>query len=284
MQDWRAKLDLDAGSVPDHLGLPVGHLGGVEAEKPPLQVRIRVFFAVADVDEVAVHDRGNVDRAQAVDMAPDALARADLEGMYAAVAAATDKKTFAVDVGDYGIRIIRILDLMIGIAPPHGHAGALVDGEEAVAAASVFTPTCVQNTDDHQVAVDHRAGNPAAVAANPAVLLGHRMRPDHLTRLAVEAEEQALGAVGVDVSSFWVADHRRHHAHSDDEDDTHSPNRGFGWAHMFWWMTPDIGSDHTPEYLNRWSPDLYKDPIHVWLDKYHFIFPVSASRAMTELV
>jgi stearoyl-CoA desaturase (delta-9 desaturase) len=76
------------------------------------------------------------------------------------------------------------------------------------------------------------------------------------------------GAVG------WVADHRRHHAHSDTELDTHSPGRGFGWAHMFWWMTPDITANHTPEYLQKWAPDLARDPVHAWLDKWHFIFPI----------
>ena len=34
----------------------------------------------------------------------------------------------------------------------------------------------------------------------------------------------------------WVADHRRHHAFSDDDADTHTPNEGFFWAHMGWWM------------------------------------------------
>jgi len=72
----------------------------------------------------------------------------------------------------------------------------------------------------------------------------------------------------------WVSDHRRHHAHSDEEDDVHSPNRGFGWAHMFWWMTPDITSEHTPEYYQRWAPDLYKDPVLRWIDKYFILFPI----------
>ena len=44
------------------------------------------------------------------------------------------------------------------------------------------------------------------------------------------------GAIG------WVADHRKHHAHADDEQDVHSPSRGFAWAHMLWWMTPDVTS------------------------------------------
>ena len=81
----------------------------------------------------------------------------------------------------------------------------------------------------------------------------------------------------------WVADHRRHHAHSDEEGDTHSPNRGFGWAHMFWWMTPDINSHHTPEYLKRWAPDLMKDRVLVWMDKWHLIFPIGLGVLLYQL-
>ena len=76
------------------------------------------------------------------------------------------------------------------------------------------------------------------------------------------------GAIG------WVADHRRHHAHADDEHDLHSPRRGFGWAHMFWWITPDITSIHTDEYYARWAPDLARDPVQVRLDRWHFLFPI----------
>ena len=76
------------------------------------------------------------------------------------------------------------------------------------------------------------------------------------------------GAIG------WVADHRKHHAHSDEEDDVHSPNRGFGWAHMFWWMTPDITAIHTDDYYAKWAPDLNRDPIHRFLDRWHFVFTI----------
>ena len=93
-----------------------------------------------------------------------------------------------------------------------------------------------------------------------------------LTLIGCSASEG--GAIG------WVADHRRHHAHSDEEGDVHSPNRGFGWAHMFWWMTPDITSDHTLEYYEKWAPDLNKDPVHRWLDKYHFLFPLLGAAAL----
>ncbi|MHC5539312.1 acyl-CoA desaturase [Singulisphaera rosea] len=96
--------------------------------------------------------------------------------------------------------------------------------------------------------------------------------------------EYVLTAIGTCASEGgaigWVADHRRHHAHSDEEDDVHSPNRGFGWAHMFWFITPDITADHTPEYYARWAPDLNKDPVHRWLDTYHFIFPLLTAGAL----
>jgi stearoyl-CoA desaturase (delta-9 desaturase) len=72
----------------------------------------------------------------------------------------------------------------------------------------------------------------------------------------------------------WVADHRKHHANSDEENDTHTPLRGFLWAHMCWFMMVDENSDHTPEYYKKWCPDLCKDPVHRWLERYHFVFPI----------
>jgi fatty-acid desaturase len=76
------------------------------------------------------------------------------------------------------------------------------------------------------------------------------------------------GAVG------WVADHRKHHAHADDDHDVHSPNRGIRWAHMLWWVTPDIAIKHNAEYLRRWAPDLYRDPVHRFIDRCHLLFPL----------
>ena len=93
-----------------------------------------------------------------------------------------------------------------------------------------------------------------------------------LTAIGCSASEG--GAIG------WVADHRRHHAHSDDELDVHSPNRGFAWAHMFWFMTPDITSRHTPAYYEKWAPDLDRDPVHRWLDRYHIVFPILSAVAL----
>ncbi len=110
-------------------------------------------------------------------------------------------------------------------------------------------------------------------------LLTHRsfeVRPKWLEYLmtALGASASEGGAIG------WVADHRKHHAHSDDEDDVHSPSRGFGWAHMFWWMTPDITAVHTDDYYKKWAPDLYKDPVHRLMDKYFILIPIAGAIAL----
>jgi fatty-acid desaturase len=72
----------------------------------------------------------------------------------------------------------------------------------------------------------------------------------------------------------WVADHRKHHAFADEEDDTHTPLQGFFWAHMYWWMLVGETSEHTPEFYKKWCPDLCKDPVHRWLERYHIVFPI----------
>jgi fatty-acid desaturase len=72
---------------------------------------------------------------------------------------------------------------------------------------------------------------------------------------------------------MWVATHRKHHVHSDHDDDPHSPNHGFWWSHMLWFAPAD-----TPEELEalykRWAPDLYKDPVQQFFHKYFGVFPV----------
>jgi stearoyl-CoA desaturase (delta-9 desaturase) len=99
--------------------------------------------------------------------------------------------------------------------------------------------------------------------------------------------EYVLAAIGCCASEGgpvgWVADHRKHHAHADSDDDVHSPNRGFRWAHVFWWVTPDIAIKHTPEYFKKWAPDLYADPVHRFLDRCHLLFAILLFTALYAL-
>ena len=78
----------------------------------------------------------------------------------------------------------------------------------------------------------------------------------------------------------WVADHRKHHAFSDEEGDPHSPHvdHGHGWsgalrglfhAHMGWLFI------HTQRgNKERFAPDLIKDPIINWVDRTFLIWAI----------
>jgi stearoyl-CoA desaturase (delta-9 desaturase) len=62
----------------------------------------------------------------------------------------------------------------------------------------------------------------------------------------------------------WVSNHRKHHAHSDQEGDPHSPHDGPWWSHVFWlafWRGPHYHAEH----IRRWVPDLMKDPVLRWI-------------------
>ncbi len=56
----------------------------------------------------------------------------------------------------------------------------------------------------------------------------------------------------------WAADHRKHHALSDQPGDPHSPRDGVWWSHMLWLAWVPEGEDHEA-YKRRWVPDLVKE-------------------------
>ena len=84
----------------------------------------------------------------------------------------------------------------------------------------------------------------------------------------------ALGSAAIEGPILsWVADHRRHHAFSDEEGDPHSPHvghgegvlaqfKGFFHAHVGWLFI------HTNRgNKERFAPDLMKDPVVRFLDR-----------------
>ena len=72
-----------------------------------------------------------------------------------------------------------------------------------------------------------------------------------------------MGSLSVQGSVMdWVADHRKHHAHTDQEGDPHSPHVGHGsglsglWhAHVGWLLETQGQAD-----WKRYAADLYEDP------------------------
>ena len=69
---------------------------------------------------------------------------------------------------------------------------------------------------------------------------------------------------------FWVATHRLHHAHTEDEDkDPYSARRGFWWSHMLWIFYPR-SEFFDYEFYKRYAPDLARDKFYRLLDR-HFL-------------
>jgi len=95
-------------------------------------------------------------------------------------------------------------------------------------------------------------------------LLTHR---SFQTSKPLEYAFAVLGSMAVQGPVIsWVADHRKHHAHTDAEGDPHSPHVGHGegmrgvlaglWhAHSGWLMSSQGRAD-----WRRYAPDLYEDP------------------------
>jgi stearoyl-CoA desaturase (delta-9 desaturase) len=94
------------------------------------------------------------------------------------------------------------------------------------------------------------------------------------TGKAVRATFAILGSAAIEGPVIsWVADHRKHHAFSDQEGDPHSPHvdHGHGWrgavrgllhAHMGWLFV------HTHRGLkSRYAPDLQRDPVVAFVDR-----------------
>jgi stearoyl-CoA desaturase (delta-9 desaturase) len=74
----------------------------------------------------------------------------------------------------------------------------------------------------------------------------------------------------------WVGTHRLHHKEADTHHDPHSPRHGFSWGHVFWAVTRDpFGRD-----VRNWAPDLRRDPVMMWLDRWFWVPQVTLGVAL----
>src|SRR3954454_18556622 len=82
--------------------------------------------------------------------------------------------------------------------------------------------------------------------------------------------EHALAVLGVccwqGSPMSWVAVHRMHHQHSDDESDPHSPRESFFWSHMGWFLIWDPALYNLSTY-DRYARDLFQDRFYKWLER-----------------
>jgi len=71
----------------------------------------------------------------------------------------------------------------------------------------------------------------------------------------------------------WVTTHRIHHAFTETDRDPHSPRSGTYWAHIGWIFrgTAQVQPDSA---VQRYSPDLLRDPVLRFLEKYYYLTPI----------
>ncbi|MBW4647098.1 MAG: fatty acid desaturase [Kastovskya adunca ATA6-11-RM4] len=73
---------------------------------------------------------------------------------------------------------------------------------------------------------------------------------------------------------FWVAGHRQHHAHPEDEvKDPYSARQGFWWSHMLW-LVLQRKEFFEYETYKRYAPDIDRDPYYRWLNKYFLLLQI----------
>jgi fatty-acid desaturase len=95
--------------------------------------------------------------------------------------------------------------------------------------------------------------------------------------------EHGLAILGVccmqDTPARWVAVHRRHHEHSDERADPHSPLVNFFWGHMGWILldNPELGRLRIYE---RYSRDILRDNFYRRLERNRWLAVVLTSWAM----
>ena len=79
-----------------------------------------------------------------------------------------------------------------------------------------------------------------------------------------------VGGWALENSAFkWAADHIRHHAHTDHEQDPYNAQRGFWYSHCGWLFFTDAHTDE--KYASR----LRQDPVVMWQHRYYMPIVVS---------
>src|SRR4051812_47140940 len=82
--------------------------------------------------------------------------------------------------------------------------------------------------------------------------------------------EHFLAILGVcslqDTPAKWVAVHRRHHQHSDEPEDPHSPLVTFFWGHVGWLLVQSRDLERM-ELYERYVKDLLRDKFYLRLER-----------------
>ncbi|HEX4128687.1 MAG TPA: fatty acid desaturase [Pirellulales bacterium] len=76
-----------------------------------------------------------------------------------------------------------------------------------------------------------------------------------------------------DTPARWVSWHRKHHQHSDEQDDPHSPLVTFFWSHVGWLFVDNHETLRVAAY-DKYARDILRDPFYMYLEKHRSIAPL----------
>lgn len=96
-----------------------------------------------------------------------------------------------------------------------------------------------------------------------SITLGYHRLFSHLSfkaRTPVKLFTLVFGACAFENSALdWSCDHRKHHKHTDHDEDPYDISRGFFWAHIGW-LFFKLGPEQPMDNVN----DLKRDPLVMW--------------------
>ena len=82
--------------------------------------------------------------------------------------------------------------------------------------------------------------------------------------------EYTFAVIGVcclqDSPARWIAVHRRHHEHSDEPMDPHSPRVSFLWSHVGWMLVEHEELERFGIF-ERYAKDIIREPFYKWLER-----------------
>ena len=115
------------------------------------------------------------------------------------------------------------------------------------------------------------AGLGTVVFGTLGINLGYHRLLSHRSLSVPLWLERTLATLAVcsleDTPSRWVANHRLHHCHSDDEPDPHSPRDGVAWSHMGW-LFRHVPHRKSINFLDKYARDILVDPYYRALEQH----------------
>lgn len=73
-----------------------------------------------------------------------------------------------------------------------------------------------------------------------------------------------------DTPAKWVAWHRIHHLHSDEQEDPHSPLVHWLWGHLGWLTIHNVGTHDITAY-HKYARDILQDPFYLAMERHRWI-------------